>query len=179
MSEATAPNPNRGDSDDEDIYENASSNLRNTSSDNAADEKTNEDIINDIIGKQDNLNLDDDDNDDKAEQSPPAAKSDDEQDKRRAFENSLSAEELLEKKLKAVEFKTTGNAQFKGEEYSESVESYSSGLAVCPLNCTEDRSVLFGNRAAAHIQLGNKTLAIQDCNDSLEANPHYIKVLLR
>lgn len=180
MSESSVPNTLHKDSDDEDTYENASSNLPTNFKDDA--EKTNEEIINNIIGKQANLDLnddDDDDGDDTVEHSPPAPKSNEELDKRREFENTLSSDELLERKQKAIDFKTTGNTQFKGEDYLGSVDSYTAGLEVCPLNQTEDRSVLFGNRAAAHIQLGNKTVAIQDCTDSLDANPKYIKVLLR
>lgn len=179
MSEATVPNPIHSDSDDEEFYENASSNL--PSNKPIADtDKSTEEIINDIIGKQEKLDLADDGDDVEVKsEDPPAPKPDEELDQRRAFENTLSAAELLERKQKAIELKTTGNAQFKAEQYAESVESYTEGLAVCPLDCKEERSVLFGNRAAAHIQLGSKALAIQDCSDSLEANPHYIKVLLR
>lgn len=138
-----------------------------------------EQLLDNLIDKQAGLDLDDDEDHQSNLAPPTSAKTDEEHEKRRAYESTLSAEQLLENQLKATEFKTTGNALFKSNDYVESVDSYTDGLAVCPLDCKADRSILYGNRAAAHIQLGNQTLAIQDCTDALAANPQYIKVLLR
>lgn len=98
---------------------------------------------------------------------------------RRDFEQTLSEEQLNENQRKAVEIKDFGNLQFKNEEYKESLQSYTEGLDICPLRNSEQRAVLLGNRAAAHIQLGNRTAALQDCSKALELNPLYLKVLLR
>lgn len=158
------------DSDEGEVefFENASSEL-------PAHNDTNEDIINNLIDKQESLKLDE-----KLSASTETGSNQSAEDEhRRAYEDTLTPEQLSENQQKAVERKTTGNTQFKNEEYSNSLDSYTAGLDICPLRFKEDRSVLFGNRAAAHAQLGNKTLAIQDCTDSLTLNPNYMKVLLR
>jgi len=86
---------------------------------------------------------------------------------------------LKANQLKANEFKNTGNDHYKNGAFTESIESYSNGIGICPLRCSNDRAVLYGNRAAAYIQLKNNTMAIQDCSKSLELDPKYIKVILR
>jgi len=40
-------------------------------------------------------------------------------------------------------------------------------------------SVLYGNRAACYLALENYEHAIEDCNQSLQYDPNYIKVLFR
>lgn len=168
-----APEKNRNDSSDEEVYENASSDIRTLPPD-----ESNEAIIDNLIGKQANLDLHDEPSDDE-DNPPPVTQTSEDEAERIAYEKTLTPEQLRENKLKAVEFKTAGNAQFKSEEFLASIESYTAGLDVCPLDCTEERSILFGNRAAAHIQLANKSLAIQDCTDSIAYNPKYVRVLLR
>lgn len=61
---------------------------------------------------------------------------------------------------KALEDKANGNEQFKNKLYLESVISYSNGLKICPLNFTNDRSVLYANRAASKHKLVSYSLYI-------------------
>lgn len=122
---------------------------------------------------------DDDDDDDQFVDTNAAADSLEDDATRRDYELTLSPETLLANKDRANQLKATGNEQFKSELYAESVDSYTEGLKLCPMTCAEERSILFGNRAAAHIQLTNKKMAIDDCTRSLELNPKYVKVLVR
>lgn len=46
-----------------------------------------------------------------------------------------------------------GNIEFKNGEYCESIISYSKALQICPLMYTNDRSILFANRAASKHKL--------------------------
>lgn len=46
-----------------------------------------------------------------------------------------------------------GNIEFKNGEYCESIISYSKALKICPLIYTNDRSILFANRAASKHKL--------------------------
>lgn len=44
------------------------------------------------------------------------------------------------------------------------------------LNC---KATFFGNRAACHQAMGETALVVEDCTDSLECKPGYVKVLNR
>lgn len=94
-------------------------------------------------------------------------------------DETLTEEELLANKEKSDNLKNEGNSAFKANDYNKSIEVYSEALQLCPKKYAYDRSVLFGNRAAAHIYVESKTLAIEDCNRSLELNPNYMKALVR
>lgn len=157
--------------------------------------KTNKEIIDEIIDKQSSLNLDAKESDDNVEedtfvdcddlenpkQSDPdnALQSDPDEASQRDYESTLSEEELNGNLAKAMESKKIGNDYFKNGDYEKSVESYSSGISICPLRCANERAILYGNRAAAHVQLSNNTMAMQDCSKALDLDPKYIKVALR
>lgn len=97
----------------------------------------------------------------------------------RQMEQSLTEEEKLANKVKAEEKKNEGNEAFREGEYEKSVDLYTEGLGLCPVDCRTERSILYGNRAAAKIKLEATEAAIGDCTKSLEFNPNYIKALLR
>lgn len=147
--------------------------------------ESNEEIIDKIIDKQNSLNLNAESNDsgnveednfvDCIETPLPDADEASQKD----YESTLSEDELNANQLKANEFKKMGNDHYKNAEYLKSIESYSSGICICPLRCSNERAVLYGNRAAAYVQLTNNTMAIQDCSKALELDPKYIKVALR
>lgn len=80
---------------------------------------------------------------------------------------------------------------------------YSDALEVCPLSFSDDRAILFANRAAAQFKKvdtrlskvtfvrlesfidrsistqGDLVATIQDCSESLELKPDYLKALVR
>ena len=60
--------------------------------------------------------------------------------------------------------KEAGNSLYLGGENTEAAAKYTEGLNVCPLCFTEDRAILYANRAAVHI----KTVEL---NVSLPFNP--------
>lgn len=97
----------------------------------------------------------------------------------RDLEADQTEEEREAAKVKAEELKKQGNELFKNGEYLKSVEIYTEALRKCPVLCATERSVLYGNRAAAKQKLDLKTPAIDDCGKSIEFNPSYVKVLLR
>ena len=94
-------------------------------------------------------------------------------------EEHLSEEELQANKEKSDALKQEGNQVFKSGEYAQSIVLYSKALDICPKQSSNERSILFGNRAAAHIQIDNKESAIEDCTKALQLNDKYIKVLFR
>lgn len=145
--------------------------------------KTNKEIIDEIIDQQGSLNLNaDDSEDDKFDDcvdTAPVAADPDPEATQKDYESTLTEEELNANLLRANEFKKIGNEQYKNGDFSASMESYSSGISICPLRCSSERAILYGNRGAAHIGLSNNTLAIEDCSKALELNPKYTKVALR
>ena len=170
-------------SSEDEMYENARSSTPPNKTATVVTQQSNEEVINSLIKEQTGLSLDENSDEENAhaldanEEQGLDVTSDEET--RQEYEKHLTAEELLENKNKAVKFKTEGNQEFKDEDYTNSITSYTNGLDICPLAETDDRSILFGNRAAAHIQLGNKTNAIDDCTESLKLNGKYLKVLIR
>lgn len=97
----------------------------------------------------------------------------------RDSEKDLNEEEILANKIRAEEFKNNGNVAFRDGDYENSVKIYTQGLRVCPVVCANERSILYGNRAAAKAKIGAIESAIQDCSKSLEFNPKYVKILIR
>ena len=59
------------------------------------------------------------------------------------------------------------------------LEKYTAGLRVCPLKFSQDRSVLYANRAQMKRSMGLNDLAIKNCSKAIELNPNYLKALLR
>lgn len=94
-------------------------------------------------------------------------------------ELNISEEEKLERKTKASELKAQGNTAFKSSEYLQSLNLYSEALKLCPLSYTDDRSILYANRAASKAKLDRKLSAIDDCSKAIELNSNYIRAYLR
>lgn len=97
----------------------------------------------------------------------------------RDFEKDQTEEEREVAKAKAEELKKAANECFRNGDYTKSAELYTSALRTCPVACATERSVLYGNRAAAKHKLDLKPAAIDDCTKSIEFNPNYVRVLLR
>lgn len=94
-------------------------------------------------------------------------------------EPELSDEEKQANKEKAEQLKQDGNACFKNADYEKSIEFYTEAIAICPKDFSVERSILYSNRAAAHKHLGAQSAAIDDCTQSIELNPNYMKAYAR
>lgn len=94
-------------------------------------------------------------------------------------ELSLSNEEKELRRSEAEQLKDKGNQQFKEGEFRESAITYTLALRTCPLSFHVDRSKLYSNRAASKMKLGLSKSAIEDCNESLELNPCFVRALWR
>uniref|UniRef100_A0A3Q2XRE0 Tetratricopeptide repeat domain 1 n=1 Tax=Hippocampus comes TaxID=109280 RepID=A0A3Q2XRE0_HIPCM len=87
------------------------------------------------------------------------------------------------RRLESLTLKEEGNCHFKngGElhHWSLAEQSYTQALRLCPRRFSQERAVLFSNRAAARLHLERKDDGIADCSRALELNPDYVKALLR
>lgn len=153
--------------------------------------KSNAEIVEEIISKQNELTLEDNANgnnldnvDNEAKKSTNDIFSDCHDDlideeHLRELEKDLSDEQKLANKEEADTLKQKSNELFKNEQYTESVEMYTNALKLCPLEYNKERSVLYANRAAAKIKLDSKNAAIDDCTKALDLNPNYVRAALR
>jgi len=96
-----------------------------------------------------------------------------------SWEESLSEEELEQKRLEGVGYKLEGNGLYTEGKTLEACDKYTQGLRVCPLRFTQDRAVLYANRGQMKKVMGLKDHAIKNCSKAIELNPKYLKAILR
>lgn len=153
-------------------------------------EDANEKVVNELMEETTGIKISDlereakDDDSDKTDQELDSFQDcealdviDDESQK--DLEKDQTEEEREAAKTKADELKKEGNELFKNGDYLKSAEVYTTALRTCPVVCATERSVLYGNRAAAKQKLDLKPAAIDDCSKAIEFNPNYVKVILR
>ncbi|KAF5901754.1 mitochondrial import receptor subunit TOM34, partial [Clarias magur] len=81
-----------------------------------------------------------------------------------------------------AELKQAGNECFKTGQYGDAVSLYSQAIEVLKKQGQknqEDLAILYSNRAASYLKVGNCSECIKDCSVSLELVPFGIKSLLR
>jgi DnaJ family protein C protein 7 len=81
---------------------------------------------------------------------------------------------LLRKACAVGQMRTSGNDLFNAGKFFEACAAYGEGLESDPMN-----PVLLCNRAACRSKLGQWEKAIEDCDAALNAQPNYIKALMR
>ncbi|GAB9462563.1 hypothetical protein Gpo141_00000051 [Globisporangium polare] len=87
-----------------------------------------------------------------------------------------------EKNVKnASKAKELGNEVFAQGKYLDAIDCYTTALKLCPAeeDYAYNRAVYFSNRAACLIRLGRPEEAIDDCSQSIELSPNYVKALIR
>lgn len=151
-----------------------------------ANERIVDELIKETIGVQletdprhDEENDDDSDNENPEEFEDCKALDMIDDESQKDAEKDQTEEERETARLESESLKQQGNDLFRSAQYLESVEKYTDALRTCPVLCAADRSILYGNRAAAKQKLDMKSAAIDDCTKSLEFNPKYVKVLMR
>lgn len=78
----------------------------------------------------------------------------------------------------AERYKKDGNENFRLKKYRWAVDNYSAGIRI-KADDTELNSTLYGNRAAAHLRLGNMRSALNDSLVSVRLNPGNEKSVVR
>ncbi|CAG2119805.1 unnamed protein product [Medioppia subpectinata] len=91
----------------------------------------------------------------------------------------LSEEELNELRDKSLALKSEANDRFRDELYDESIELYTKALDTCPPEFGADRAVVHSNRSAAHLHCHRLDEALNDCNEAILLDDHYVKAILR
>ncbi|KAI9208219.1 TPR protein [Polychytrium aggregatum] len=81
--------------------------------------------------------------------------------------------------LEARQLKEEGNVLFRASEFDEAVLRYEAALQALPDDCSNDRSVLYGNIAACRVRQDDHKAAVECCNQALRLNPEYLKALSR
>ncbi|XP_049883480.1 tetratricopeptide repeat protein 1 [Pectinophora gossypiella] len=94
-------------------------------------------------------------------------------------EVDLTDDQKAERKIIAEELKTVGNDAFKFGDYERSIEKYTEGLRICPLQFSQQRSVLYCNRSAAKMKLEKYAAAVKDCTKAIELDDKYLKAYIR
>ncbi|XP_078093029.1 mitochondrial import receptor subunit TOM34 [Mustelus asterias] len=82
----------------------------------------------------------------------------------------------------ALHLKSAGNELFRHGQFGQAAERYSeaiSSMKESGAKCPDDLSVLYSNRAACYLKIGNCSECIKDCTVSLELVPFTLKPLLR
>ncbi|KAI8610121.1 hypothetical protein BC830DRAFT_1147274 [Chytriomyces sp. MP71] len=80
----------------------------------------------------------------------------------------------------ALNFKEQGNEAFQNGKkgYKTAVEYYSKGIAA-KCDDAELNSVLYSNRAAVNLELGNFRRVLNDCSEAIKLNPKNVKAFYR
>jgi len=97
----------------------------------------------------------------------------------KSWEESLSVEELEQRRLEGVGYKLEGNSLYTEGKPLEACDKYTKGLRVCPLRFQQDRAVLYANRGQMKKVLELNDHAIKNCTKAIELNPKYLKAILR
>ena len=106
----------------------------------------------------------------------------------RRFENTVAAAEkarqidpgnaeitkILNNVRLVARARSQGNELFNLGKFAEASIAYGEGLMYDPSN-----SVLYCNRAACRLKLGQWERSVEDCNEALRIKPNYTKALLR
>lgn len=66
-----------------------------------------------------------------------------------------------ERKDKAQNLKTEGNAEFHEGKFEAAISCYTEALMTCPLKCPKERSIMYSNRAACKLHLVSHTHLIK------------------
>jgi tetratricopeptide (TPR) repeat protein len=120
-----------------------------------------------------------DENDANASESDLIEEPDLDEEEQKNYELSLTEEEKESMRIKSVQEKDRGNALFKEEKYLEAFQAYTSGLKMCPLIFSKERSIIYSNRAATKIKLGRNKSALEDCNKAIDLDPEYVRAIIR
>uniref|UniRef100_A0A2A4JWR3 Uncharacterized protein n=2 Tax=Heliothinae TaxID=95178 RepID=A0A2A4JWR3_HELVI len=94
-------------------------------------------------------------------------------------EVDLTDDQKEERKIIAEELKKSGNEAFKVGDYERSIEKYTEGLRTCPLQFSQQRSILYCNRSAAKMKLQKYAQAVKDCTKAIELDDKYLKAYIR
>lgn len=85
---------------------------------------------------------------------------------------------LLRSVRAMLEKKEEGNKSFGIGSWQSAIDAWTQCLALDPKNCAFNCK-LYANRAVAWMKLSNYAQAIRDCDEALEVDPGFVKVILR
>jgi tetratricopeptide (TPR) repeat protein len=77
-----------------------------------------------------------------------------------------------------IDWKTIGDRQFRGSNHADAIASYGKAIKSDP-SAVRWAAILFNNRAAAHMAVGQLAEAIADCHEALSRDADYARAYLR
>ena len=80
------------------------------------------------------------------------------------------AGDLNERATQALECKNKGNEFLKQKKFNEAIQWYTEGIKYDPEN-----HILYSNRSAAYLSLGNTEFALRDANECIRIKPDFPK----
>ena len=69
--------------------------------------------------------------------------------------------------------KDLGNKAFASGSFQLAIDLYTEAISL------QESHIYYGNRANAHLQIGNFRLAISDCDEAIRIKPSYVKSYVR
>lgn len=84
----------------------------------------------------------------------------------------------VDKLDRLMNFKTTADQQFKKKSYKAALANYNNALKV-DLSAKKWNAILFCNRAAANMALGQYSDALMDCHNAIVKDPEYPRAYIR
>lgn len=83
---------------------------------------------------------------------------------------------------RVAQLRESGNNLFRSGQYGDALEKYKSAIEILDKEKSDqvvNLSLLYSNRAACELKVGNCSACIKDCSKALDLVPHSIKPLLR
>ena len=84
-----------------------------------------------------------------------------------------------ESSLKLIEeIKNRAKGSISSHNYPGAITLYTKAIEICPANSQGARAILLSNRSLCHFSMSNLDSAINDADNSILADPAYLKVCL-
>ena len=89
--------------------------------------------------------------------------------------NAVPSDEASSLKL-IEEIKNRAKGSISSHNYRGAVTLYTKAIEICPSGASGAKAILFSNRSLCHYSMSNHDSAIDDADESILADPSYMKV---
>ena len=85
----------------------------------------------------------------------------------------------LQRTQELIDMKNNGDRLFRAASHTEAIQAYSTAIHRIDPQAVRWAAILYNNRAAARMAVGQLAEAIADCHEALTRDPQYSRVYLR